>query len=431
MKFGINRIDITPDYRTLMDGYGGRNDINDGVNDPLTFTSLVLEEKEKKIFIGAVDLVGLDHNHSIEMRKKIAKSLGMDFSGVMLNCSHTHGGIKARLPRLKSEDPEISARNMKFVEEKILSSAKAAGGAMQNGTLFYGEGKTSIPMNRRPMNDAGKLENRPNPKGKTDSSLKVLKILDSKNEVAAVIVRVSCHAVATGAQHLITADFPGAFRSVFEKFFPKSTAIFLQGVGADARPAMVADKNKWRTMPHSELVVIGEQLFRETLQVLLKEMTPLKNLSFVSGIKEIFLPIVKGKVDIEQIAAKFKMMEYDVYVAKLRNMIEKGGKIPSGLPISVQMIRFNNEFSIAGVDAELLCGMGEKMDKKIKSRFKMVLGYTNGSQTYLPDKNEYKRGGYEVDSHIIHSLPFPLSPAMEDIVLDATAELNKKLFAGR
>lgn len=431
MKFGINRTDITPDYRTLMDGYGARNDTNDGVNDPLTFTALVLEEKGKKIFIGAVDLVGLDHNHSIEMRKKIAKSLGMDFSAVMLNCSHTHGGIKARPPRLENEDHSASIRNMKFVEEKILASAKSAASAMQNGTLFYGEGKTSVPMNRRPMNAAGKVENRPNPKGKTDSSLKILKILNSRNEVAAVIARVSCHPVATGAQHLITADFPGAFRSVFEKYFPHTTAIFLQGVGADARPAMVADKNKWREMPHAELVVIGEQLFRETLQVLLQEMTPLKNMGFASEIKEIFLPIIKGKVDIEQIAAKFKPMGYDVYVARLRKMIQKGMKIPCGLPLSVQMIRFNHDFAIAGVDAELLCGIGEKMDKQIGSRFKMVLGYTNGSQTYLPDRKEYKRGGYEVNSHIIFALPTPLSPAMEDIVLDATAALDKKLYAGR
>ena len=109
-------------------------------------------------------------------------------------------------------------------------------------------------------------------------------------------------------------------------------------------------------------------------------------------------------------------------------MIERGDKIPSGLPMFIQMIRFNKEFSIAGVEAELLCGIGEKMDRKISSRFKMSMGYTNGSQTYLPDKTEYKRGGYEVHSHIIFALPFPLSSVMEDIVLDTTAEMNKKLF---
>ena len=94
MRFGIDRTSITPDWPSYMAGYGARKDLSDGVYDPLTFTSLILEEKGKKVFIGAVDLIGLGRELSLRLRENIAKILGVNLSDVMINCSHTHGGIK-------------------------------------------------------------------------------------------------------------------------------------------------------------------------------------------------------------------------------------------------------------------------------------------------------------------------------------------------
>lgn len=431
MKFGINRVDITPDYRTLMDGYEERNDINDGVNDPLTFTSLIIEEKDKKLFIGAADIVSLGCERSKSLRQKIAKALKIDFSSVMINCSHTHGGVKIRVLLFEDENSDlanIAKQNIRFMEDKILASVKKASKEMQEGFLSYGEGKTSIPMNRRLTTKEGIVRNLPNPAGETDNKLQVIKIVNARNEIAAILARVSCHAVATGAQHFFTADFPGTFRAVLEKYFPGTLTVFLQGIGGDARPAFAAsaDKKSWRPIPYSELSVIGDQLFWETLQVLLKEMTPLRNLKLKSEIKDVFIPVVDKNADVEELAKKFKN-RWKSHIEKIRNMIKNGEKLPDGKTISVQMFHFNKDFSIVGIDAELLCGIGKKIEKKISSRFKMVCGYTNGSQFYFPDKKEYKRGGYEVESHVIFKQVSPLSPKMEDITLDAVANLDKKL----
>lgn len=431
MKFGIDRVDITPDYRTIMGGYGCRQDENDGVNDPLTFTSLIFEENRKKVFIGAVDLVDLGgHEHSIHMRKKIAKMLGINFSSVMINCSHTHGGIETNLPAYYTREDYMRhfRKNREFIETKIFASAKRAAKKMREGKLFYGEGMTSIPMNRRLLVE-GRVQNRPNPGGEADRTLKILKITDSGNRIAAVLVRVSCHPVATSAQHLITADFPGAFREVFEKYFPGSLAIFLQGTGGDARPAQVADGKSWGRVAPSELSGIGECLFKEALKVLTGEMESLDKLGFNSVIKEVFLPVINSKVNTKQLEGmlKSKSEGYRICIKKLLN--KKAGEVKTGIPLTIQMISFNKKFSILGIEAEVLCALGGKVEKKISSRFNMVLGYTNGSECYLPDKKEYKRGGYEVDNYILYLLPSPLSPKLEDIVVSTTFEFDKKLRA--
>ena len=426
MRFGIDRVSITPDWPTYMAGYGARNDLSDGVNDPLTFSSLILEEKGKMVFIGAVDLVGIGRDHSKLMRQKVAKILGIDFSDVMINCSHTHGGMRVSQSdyiETNSMMPVVT-KNKKLLETRICSSAKRALKNLQEGSISYGEGITTVPMNRRLLYK-GNVENRPNPEGKTDSALKVLKITDKKGKIAAVITRVSCHAVATGAKHLITADYPGAMRPLIEKAFPGSLAIFWQGVGADARPRQVANGKEWRAMQHKELPVIGECLFTEVMEVLTNRMTPIEKLDLGSALEVVNLPVSDSSITKKDLEKQLKEAKYEITRTCIRKMLAMK-ELPVDFPMTIQMIRFNRQFSLVGIAAEVLCGLGEKIGKKISTEFSMVLGYTNGAHIYLPCKDELRRGGYETMS-VYDLLPSPLSPELEDILTGKTAEFDKKL----
>ncbi len=427
MKFGIDRTDITPGYRTFMAGYGARNDLSDGVHDPLTFTSLILEEKGGRIFFGAADLVGLGREHSREIREKIAGMLGISLSDVMINCSHTHGGMRVDTSGYLDNRkflPHIE-KNRKLLEKQVFSSVRKAEKKMRRGKVFFGEGKTSVPMNRR-LSYKGKVANKPNPSGKTDDSLKVIKIADTDDKTAAVIARVSCHPVATGMRHLITADYPGAFRTVFEKYFPGATAVFWQGAGADARPARAAGAGEWIMMEHDDLPVIGESLFSEVLEVLADGMEPLENLRFRTGIKDAVLPLAQPDVAREDLESMLEKEKDDTYRLCVQKMLARD-EIPRGVPMEVQMISFNRRLSLLGIPGEVLCGLAGKLESAISTEFKMVSGYTNGSGNYLPDKRELKRGGYEVESYILSLLPSALSPELEDVLKDSASSLDRKL----
>jgi len=318
----------------------------------------------------------------------------------------------------------VIKKNKKLLETRIYASARRALKNMQEGKLYYGEGVSTIPMNRRLLYK-GNVENRPNPKGKTDSVLKVFKISDSNNKTAAVIARLSCHAVATGAKHLLTADYPGAFRPFVEKAFPGALAVFWQGVGADARPRQVADGINWRAMMHNELPVIGECLFTEVMDVLTKKMTLIENLNFSSEIAVVDLPVSDPNVTKKDLEKQLKEAKYEIVRNCIRKMLAMK-ELPMSFPMTIQMISFNKQFSVVAVAAEVLCGLGEKIEKQISTEYKMVLGYTNGAHIYLPCKDELKRGGYETMS-VFDLLPSPLSPKLEDILTGKTAEFDKKL----
>jgi hypothetical protein len=318
----------------------------------------------------------------------------------------------------------VVKKNAKLLETKVYASVKKALKNMEEGKLFYGEGTTTVPMNRRLLYK-GIIENRPNPDGKVDSSLKILKITDKNNKIVSIITRVSCHPVATGAKHLLTADYPGALRPLIEKAFPNATSIFWQGVGADARPRQVADGLKWKGIPHSELYIIGECLFAEVMEVLTNKMTPIENLNFGSELAEVRLPVSDLSVTKEDLEKQLKGEKNELAKNCLKKMI-KMKELPTDFPMPIQMLRFNEQFSIVGIAAEVLCGLGEKVEKKISTKYNMVLGYTNGAHIYLPCKDELKKGGYEAMS-IYDLLPSPLAPELENILTDKTGEFDKKL----
>lgn len=433
MKFGIDRTDLTPSWNTYLAGYGIRRDLSDGVNDPLTFTSLVIEERGRTIFLGAADLVGLGREHSVRLRRKIADLLGIGYSDVMINCSHTHGGILVSDSSSYQLDGinrlDHARKNRRFIERRILASVRRAAESMRAGKLYYGEGETTLMMNRRPVVD-GAVQNRPNPPGKVDGCLKVLRINDEEGRIAAVLARVSCHPVATGPQHLVTADFPGSFRVELERCFPGAKAVFLQGVGADARPALVAAGDRWRFARHDELPLIGLPLAREVIAVLAGgKMTEIDRLRLRSEVRVVELPVINRRVQRRDLEEMLKL-EYppdEKWKPKAIERVLARKKFNLGMPITMQMISFGPRLSILGVEAEVLCALGEKIEQPLSTEFRMTLGYTNGARCYLPDRVEYARGGYEVDAWLLDDLPSPLSPDLEDIMVGVAADFDRKL----
>jgi len=233
----------------------------------------VLEEGGRRALIGAADLGTFPLDGSTrEAETHVAAIVGCPVENVLFNASHSHGtplvpmgditfhGAVERRPGVQ--------RYRDWLFEQIASAAAEAAENLREGTLWLAEGRTRLPMNRRP-DRAGGVPNAPNPDGPTDARLLVFMVRDAHDTPVALGVRVSCHPVATGAQHRLTADFPGAWRRrVLDAFGNAVTPFFLQGVGADARPRHVAAGERWRQIPHDDLEIIGRELWAETLAAL-------------------------------------------------------------------------------------------------------------------------------------------------------------------
>ena len=425
MRFGIAAIDITPPFPTTMAGYGARQDNFDDVNDPLVFTALILEERGRRALLGSVDLITFENDHVMPLREKIAKAIKAPVDNVMLNASHTHGEpeLRDRAAYFREGRPTgPSARYREWLDGQVLKAAKEAVKNMQPGTLWLGEGKSSIPMDRRCERN-GTIVNAPNPGGPVDDRLQVLALRDKQDAIRAVGVRLSCHPVATGAQHHITADFPGAFRAAFRHAFgPDVIPFFLQGAGGDMRPNAVADNDRWRVMKHEELPVIGETLLAETLAVLTGfGMEKVGPLSLRGRLVTAAVPCVKRNTTREQFERLLVSGSSSdrMYATEALRVIDETGEVASEAPIRVHTLWLTKDLAAVGIQAEVLIGMGAYVEKSLAPKRTLLLGYTNGCKCYLPTGKELARGGYEASSYLYHGWSGPIKKGVERVIADA------------
>jgi len=425
MRFGIATREIVPPFKTQMRGYGVRWDYFDDVNDPLTFTAVVLEEGRRRAMIGAADLCAFSNETTSALLDRAAEAAGCPRDNVMLNASHTHGGpavpTRSYMPGAQ-RDPAAAERYGEWLGERVVAAAGEAVENMMEGTLWYGEGNTALPMNRRPDRD-GQVPNAPNPGGPTDDRIQLLVLRDAAGDVAAVGMRVACHPVATGAQHLLTADYPGAWRAEFARAFgPKVTPFFLQGAGADARPGVVADGDHWRTMKHAELPVIGRALLAECLDILTSaKLKEIRDLTLQGKINTVAAPCEKRCTEREHFETLLKQGDSTerIYAEECLRRLDAGEGIPDHAVYQVQTLWLNADLALIGLDVEPLCGLGSKVESAVAPRQAVLLGYTNGCVSYAPDTHELRRGGYETGSYLYQPWTGPLLPGLEDLFADA------------
>ncbi|MBI3944817.1 MAG: hypothetical protein HY321_02785 [Armatimonadetes bacterium] len=429
MRFGLSQIDITPPFRMPMYGYGGREDSFDAVNDPVTFTALVLEEGGRRALIGAADLCEYPLDGSaLELLEHLGGVVGCPRDNVLINTSHTHGGPAVPGRSLYNRSLRGSSgfrRYGDWLREQITAAAREAAGSLSEGTLWYGEGKTDVPLNRRPERD-GRVVNAPNPDGPFDDRLQVLALRDAAGELAAVGIRVSCHPVSTGAQHLITSDYPGAWRAEFSRAFgPKVTPFFLQGAGADARPRHVAEGDHWKVIKHAELAAIGQALMAQTLAVLTRgKLVEVRDLVLAGKINPIQAPCEKLYTTREALEDLLKSASgyTKLYAEECLRLLAAGEAVPDHAGLLVQTLWLNRELPIIGLDCEALIGLGRFVEAAVAPKKAMLLGYTNGCLCYVPDSAELKRGGYEASSYVFEPWSGPLLPGVEHLMAAAVVK---------
>ncbi len=425
MRFGVSQIDITPPFPTTMAGYAARQDFYDDVHDPLTFTAIVLEERGRRAVLGAADLITFENERVMPLRRRIAKAVKTSEDLVLLNASHTHGGpeVRTRAAYFREGRPAGPAEKYcDWLEERVLEAVKDAAARMQEGSLWIGQGTSSTPMNRRCERN-GQIVNAPNPDGPRDSRLFVLALKEKAGAIRALGIRLLCHPVATGPQHRITADFPGAFRAAAaDAFGPAVTPFFLQGAGGDMRPAQVDDGDQWRRMRHDELIEIGRSLLAETVNVLAGgKMEKLGPLSLRGKLNVAEAPCERLKTtreEFQELLESGSALE-KMWAREALRRLEKEGEVPSSVPIRVHTLWLTKQWAAVGVQGEVLIGLGAHVERALRPARALLLGYSNGCRCYLPHSRDLAKGGYEQTSYLYGGWTGPFKRGIEKAIASA------------
>ncbi|MCC6424733.1 MAG: hypothetical protein IT447_14760 [Phycisphaerales bacterium] len=441
MKFGVHRVEITPSFAMLMGGYDSRLDHFDGVHDPLTFTAVYLNDGQREAWIGSADLCQFPDGPIYEEGIGwIAKSLNCRPEAIFLNASHTHGGPlirhepgveNRRSPlRYSAGNRELILRYFDELWRKIAAALSTARDQATPGTLHYTQTTTDFPINRRKMTGHN-VTMAPDPDGPVDDRLRLFAIRDLGGKLRVLLPILACHPTSTSSQHLLTADFVGAWRAAVETSLNHAvTFSFLQACAGDVRPTYTADGDQWRIVRLDELSKMVAPLCDQTLAAINGPWRDCGPLKLAFGARPMELPCETTYSTRQSLEKLQNGTEWEIdYMRACLSRLNNGQGIDKHISFRLQALQLNEQHTLLGLNCEPLCGLGKAIETAFGPHNAVVLGYTGGCLCYVPNDEELPRGGYETESYLWCPTTGPFKRGINQRFIDGCRQLMQQLHS--
>jgi len=425
LEIGLSRVDITPPVGIKMRGFAAREP-SLGIHDQLKATSLVLSDGTTSVALVSCDLCSVDASLVKMIREETRLRTGIPESQIVIACTHNHYG-----PEVSERESAADVMAYRAVLQFHLAGAiQEAQANMDKAVMGTGWGESNIGINRRQKLPDGTIVLGQNPEREIDRQVGIIRFEDSKGSPSACTVNFACHAVCQGPEtRLVSSDFPGKMREVVGNL-TGTTCTFLQGACGNINPILMERSYE----PAKRL---GAQLGCEVVKVWEETKTgPVRSLAVTS--KTIQVPRYDyGSGD----KAEARAATLEEHVEKLRaegateglikwaeirrrRAIEaleswKKGKPMPKVSAEIQVWGID-DLGMAFVPAEIFNEIGVYVKKHSPFSNTFFVGYANGQIGYVPIREAYSEGGYEVDDAC------QVGPEAEGLIIETCLDLLEK-----
>ncbi|SKC70926.1 neutral/alkaline non-lysosomal ceramidase N-terminal domain-containing protein [Krasilnikoviella flava] len=405
---GAATVEVEVPPGTPMAGFAARQDPSRGVHDPTTVRALVLDD----VALVSVDVCALHEDTCAQVRARLADVVPT----CVVAATHTHSGPCVGRGRV--------GRHAAAVHDDVVAAAERA--------VRHAHAKRrACAVEYTEVRSPGVGANRRHPGRSVDLRLQALCFRDpADGRVVSRLVVYPCHPVVLDAANLlVSADYPGQVRTVLEAGDPGSVTMFLTGAAGDintghrAEDSYRASGTGLRTYAEAERVgaVLADALGGAARHLVGGEVQA------TAVTEEVDLPLLP--VDREQVRRDLARWTTDLGEADADRAALLGvwaswarGVLDGGVPeratwrARVTAVRLG-EVALVALPGEPFLASGEQV-RAASSAPVIVLGYSDGCPGYLPPREEYAHGGYEVDdAHRYYDMPAPFAPgAAEQLV---------------
>lgn len=418
---GYAEADITPaPGQVQMSGFG-RERYAKGALAPLLTQVIVLQDGENNtgVLISA-DILDFDRVMVEAIRRTIRHKHNISPENIMLAVSHTHWGPAVRF-RMSFGLGAPNVWYMGQLEEKIINSVDAAFENLSPAIIDYGWiDFREIGCNRRlPVNR--KITWGPYKDGSFDGHTPILRIKRSEKPQQLLVVGHACHPTSSGPIQKWSPDYPGAMRDYLADKLTDTKAVFVQGCGGDAKIVhndpeigkLVFSGDPERTK------AAGEKLAKVVLRHLGKgHMVSLEGklaCSLATG--QISYGERWSREEIERQAypeptKSGRRSTWQTWAARQSLALPDYSQ---SFRYDVQVWKLGNRLMVFGMEGEICSPWGPILRAMAPTECAMVIGYANGTSSYIPDKRIVQEGGYEgLTSQHAYFLPAPFTENIDD-----------------
>jgi len=389
MKIGTAQIDITPEPGVELCGFAKRDQPSDRVLDGLYAKIMIIESGPSYVILINLDLIGITSAFAERQRGVISNLFGIPKNQIHVFATHTHSGPGTIHLNFCGE---YNPQYINELEEKLPGAIGLAKSDMEECSFAYKEKEIRLGVNRR------KGEKSPLP-------LKLITCKNAEGKYKALFINYPMHPVCLKGRG-ISADYPGVMCRELSGDLPGNPVVlFGLGAAGDIDPEGVGvDYGKMRewamkisvaassTIRNSHIVNLPDDVKINIKQKTVKVKLYKKNEYEIDRYADKYLADNKWETEFGA--------NYTQAVEKWRKdmkvLVGKGQGDESIIEISVLDI---GGLKLILVNAELFSEFEKILQEKLRPPF-MVISCANGMEGYLPDKDEYDMGGYEIETSI-------------------------------
>jgi len=424
-KAGVASVRITPDGPAWMAGYAARDKPSEGIEQDLFAKSLVLQDAAgETLVVVTLDLISVPGPLRKFVEQQLAESRGLKPRNLVMNCSHTHCGPEIRTTgtALDGLDPERREKAIAYVQtlqQRIVAGIDAAFEDLAPARLAYQKARAAFAMNRRLPTDSG-YRNSPNPDGRVDHDVPVLRVEAGDRELKAIVFGYACHNTTLGFYQMC-GDYAGYAQEYLEEAHPGTVALFMMGCGGDQNP--YPRRTLKLAKQHGRTLATAVDAALDTPQ---RAITGSLKLAF--GTADLEYADAPTKAELVELAKSSN--RYDQrYAERLLKELERGGLLTS-YPAPVQAARIGDQILFVALPGETVVDYSLRIkneNRKSNGPDVWVAGYSNDVFAYIPSLRVLLEGGYEAGGAMRYMTtvvqPGPFAPNVEDILMQRVSEL--------
>lgn len=418
LKAGTATLDITPPLGTKMPGLFHERRATE-IHDPLHVRAFCVEGDAGVIAVAVCDLIGVKRVFLDRAKARIAEATDLAPERVMISCTHTHTGA------MTGDDAYTE-----FLVGRIGDAVCLARSRVETAEAGWGRTEEHGQVfNRRYWMRGGGVRTNPgignpealDPAGPVDPDVNVLCLRKPGGSTLGLLANYSLHYVGAGdSERQISADYFGYFSRMIQQMRGEAfTAALSNGAcgdinNVDVKGGLRPDNRHYQ---HTERVagkVASAALWAWNGMAFVQDAT-------VGGALE-EVTLERRAVSEADLARARETVERKVGTMEERGFahhILRTAALPERLPTWVQALRVG-DLGIVGIPGELFAKLGLEIKRRSPFPQTMVIELANDTVGYLPTREAFGEGGYEVVSS-------PFSPGAGEQLVETAVGLLEGL----
>lgn len=438
---GAAQVNITPPKGAPMAGYYTPR-VAEGTHDDLYVKAIVFEKDGVKVALAACDLVSLPRALSERARQIIQQKTGIAPDHVMISATHDHtgpvilAGPSGSRYNLQGEMLRITRDYTDALPGRIAEAVVLANDRLQPAQIRSAIGKEdSLAFNRRYFMKNGTVGWNPpkldpevwRPAGPTDPGVPVVYVETPDGTGIAAYVNFAMHQDTTGGLKY-SEDFSYALGKVLQMAKGDSLIpMFTIGCAGDinhrdlSRPGAQSG--------YEEAARIGAVLAGDVLKVIQRApVVPVTQIRVSSQVLKLDLPQFTPdeiawarRIQATVGTAKPAPFLDLVRAAKIVEVADRHGK---PFDAEVQVIALGDQIAFASFPGEMFVQFGLNVKQDSPFPITITPELANGALGYIPNRQAYPEGAYEVVSS-------RLKPGAGELLMNSALSQLVAVFQGR